>query len=522
MNSQISKDESFLHLTNEEIKPKKIKRRYSHYTIHNKLGNTHSYNNHIKLNKSITKINLKKNSNKFDKNVLKEYLQFHKFGIQRKKTRKITVKPLSSKINSSFINNNQNQNDKIDCISMVYYTNDRKKQKLKNKEKPNLNTIENSLINTINNMKFNLQNQSINTNIHLENNTSNLNNSFKNNNNKNINNGHSNPYIHNNQYSNANSIINSNVSNYKNSVFAHHNSNSNTNLSHIIKFHRQSSEITHVPYEKLHTDIERQTLKLTEFTKKKYKSTKNSLKNLNFYIKEEKARSLFRTNNLYDSLDDDESDKDSKYFGNVLLPTSNIIYILDIFLFFSAYYSLVYIPLRMAFSNCFCNQENRFNILILYLIDIIYIVDLCLTFFRGYYNYKLKVIKNNTKIIIHYLKGDFFFDLLEAIPFFSCTKYLCSISINANYCFKYNMATDLIIIKILTNLKIFKMFKVRNKKKNTTVNYLFNLSSENYSLEKFLDNLLNFSFCFLVFHFFICLNIFLAKQTYPNWLIQFY
>jgi hypothetical protein len=173
----------------------------------------------------------------------------------------------------------------------------------------------------------------------------------------------------------------------------------------------------------------------------------------------------------------------------------------------------------MAYADCFCNQENVYNIFILYLIDIIYIMDFCLSFFKGYYNYQLKVVQNNTKIIIHYLKGDFFFDFLEAIPFFSYSKYLCSISSNANYCFKYDMAVSLILIKILTNLKIFKMFKVRNKQKNTTINFLLNFSSENYSFEKFMENLLDFSFCFLVFHFFICLNIFLAKQTYPNWLI---
>ena len=45
------------------------------------------------------------------------------------------------------------------------------------------------------------------------------------------------------------------------------------------------------------------------------------------------------------------------------------------------------------------------------------------------------------------------------------------------------------------------------------------LFSENYYFEKLLNNLINFSIVFLAFNFFICLNIFLAKQTYPNWLI---
>ena len=81
------------------------------------------------------------------------------------------------------------------------------------------------------------------------------------------------------------------------------------------------------------------------------------------------------------------------------------------------------------------------------------------------------------------------------------------------------MANSLIVLKSLTNLKIFKIFKVRNKRKNVAFNHLFNLFSENYFFEKLIDNLLNFSFCFLALHFFVCLNIFLSKQTYPNWLI---
>ena len=72
---------------------------------------------------------------------------------------------------------------------------------------------------------------------------------------------------------------------------------------------------------------------------------------------------------------------------------------------------------------------------------------------------------------------------------------------------------------MITNLKILKAFKVRNKRKNVTFNYLFYLFSENYFLEKLINNVIDFIYCFLAFHFFVCLNIFLSKQTYPNWLI---
>jgi acyl carrier protein len=81
------------------------------------------------------------------------------------------------------------------------------------------------------------------------------------------------------------------------------------------------------------------------------------------------------------------------------------------------------------------------------------------------------------------------------------------------------MSNSLIFLKILTSMKIIKIFKIRNKQKNITFNCLLSFFSENYSLENFLDNLIDGIHSFLAFHFFICLNIFIAKQTYPNWLI---
>ena len=140
-------------------------------------------------------------------------------------------------------------------------------------------------------------------------------------------------------------------------------------------------------------------MKLSESIKKikrnKYSTrsllTENALK--------EKSRNILRTNPLYDSFDDNESDKEEEYYGKVLLPNSYHILILDVLLFLSTLYYPFYIPLRMAKGDCFCIEEKILNKLILYLIDALYIFDFCLSFFRAYYNYQLKLVKNNMKII---------------------------------------------------------------------------------------------------------------------------
>jgi len=331
-------------------------------------------------------------------------------------------------------------------------------------------------------------------------------NKFKNKKNKSINSA----FFHQNS-------INSNNSNIKSNFYPNpkeNNEKQNFNKKEV----NIKSEILQIPYEKSALDSEKKNLTLTDVNRQfQNKLSSKSVKS-KFVIKE-KTRILSRIKPLYDSCDDDESNKEDEDNSNVLLPSSPIIFVLDAFLSISSFYILFYIPIRMAKADCFCTEEHIINKALLYFIDIFYICDFCISFFRAYYNFQFKLVKNSINIIIHYLKSDGIFDFLEAIPIFSISKYLCISNEEVNYCFKYNMSNSLILLKIATNIKLMKIFKIRNKQINTTLYFILDLFSENYSFEKFLDNLIDFSFVFLAFHFFICLNIFLAKQTCPNWLI---
>ena len=273
-----------------------------------------------------------------------------------------------------------------------------------------------------------------------------------------------------------------------------------------------------IPYEKSTIDSEKKILILSDVNHQFQNKISSKSLNSNFVIKE-KSRILSRVKPLYDSLDDDESDQEEENYSNILLPSSPVIFALDIFLFLSSFYTLFYIPLRMAKADCFCSEENKINKALLYFIDILYICDFCISFFRAYFDFQFKLVKKSINIAFHYLKSDAFFDFLEAIPVISLSEYLCILNKEVNYCFKYSMSNSLIILKIATNIKIIKIFKIRNRQKNTTFYFILEVFSENYYFEKLLDNLIDFSFVYLAFHFFVCLNIFLAKQTHPNWLI---
>jgi capsular polysaccharide biosynthesis protein len=63
MNLSINKDESIVHLNNEKIKEKELKRRYSNFSIQNTLKNSNILQSPTILNESISKLNLQKNSN---------------------------------------------------------------------------------------------------------------------------------------------------------------------------------------------------------------------------------------------------------------------------------------------------------------------------------------------------------------------------------------------------------------------------------------------------------------------------
>ena len=121
MNSSIINDESILHLNSDELKIKR-KRRASNFNIDNKIIKKNYLKSPARLSKSISKLTVKKleNFNKKEKNnVIKDYLHSHKFGIQRRNSKKITVKLLKSKINKSFLSN-KNVNE---CVSMMYFPN---------------------------------------------------------------------------------------------------------------------------------------------------------------------------------------------------------------------------------------------------------------------------------------------------------------------------------------------------------------------------------------------------------------
>jgi hypothetical protein len=213
------------------------------------------------------------------------------------------------------------------------------------------------------------------------------------------------------------------------------------------------------------------------------------------------------------SLDDDTN---LKYLhGFSFSPDNFFIFIFDIIIIIANIYSFIFIPLILATNEDIRKPNTILQEIIKCSIDIIYIMDFIITIFRGYYDNEMKIIRSNKRILIHYLKQEFFMDLIEAIPFHILIKM--NILKNTSLFYGY-FDPKLFFIKLFMFLKSFKIFKILKKKKNLALEELHELLSKNYYLESFSLFIFTFIIFFFFIHLFICLHIFFSFQSFPNWM----
>ena len=105
-------------------------------------------------------------------------------------------------------------------------------------------------------------------------------------------------------------------------------------------------------------------------------------------------RQLSKKNVLFDSLDEDEFEEEekNKYMEISILPESVFIFIYDILLLISTFYLLVFTPYFLARKDCFCDFDHKFLIINIF-IDILFILDIVISFFRGYYDFEFNLVK---------------------------------------------------------------------------------------------------------------------------------
>ena len=187
-------------------------------------------------------------------------------------------------------------------------------------------------------------------------------------------------------------------------------------------------------------------------------------------------------------------------------------------MFFSLF-CIIFIPLDLAERIYYCKNEKNIFIVFQFITEILYIIDLIISFFRSYYDYEYKYITQTYLIIQNYLTDGFLFDLISAIPFYSINKSFCKNSYT-NLNSKFSLTVREIISTALLFLKSFKVLKILNHQKNKVIEKIYEKISDNMFLEKFVDMLLYFLKIFSFLHTLICLHIFIGEQTFPNWMFH--
>ena len=232
-------------------------------------------------------------------------------------------------------------------------------------------------------------------------------------------------------------------------------------------------------------------------------------------IDKERYRMLQRVGKTFDSLDEEDIAINDFYIS----PDNKFIIILDIIIAIITIYNLIYIPLFLGLNDIYCRQVSFFNILTFFDIftDIIYIIDNILPFFIALYTID-DALKTDLRVIRrNYLRSYFIIDFLAAIPFktiFSIFDKKCN---DEGYLsaplYQKNIYYLLIVIQLPKAIKVFN----RNWLIDHIKKYLNQYEHFNIYLGLY-ENILIF---FVGLHIVACTFIFVGKNEYPGWIINF-
>ena len=230
-----------------------------------------------------------------------------------------------------------------------------------------------------------------------------------------------------------------------------------------------------------------------------------------------KTNERILTLNNNDTAYDDSEDNNENYKGFAFLPTSNIIFTLDLLLIIADLYTFITLPLFVAKNKDIRKRDNIILEIIHYMVDLIFLLDCIIGFFRGYYDYEMNIVRNNKLIVNRYLKKYFIIDFLQAIPLYTIIRIF--MKPNKILHLGYSNA-EITSITFLLFIKPFKIFKIMKRKQNKALEDFYSYLSESYYLEQLVKFLIYFLIFFLFIHLFICLHIYFAFQSYPNWIIH--
>ena len=233
---------------------------------------------------------------------------------------------------------------------------------------------------------------------------------------------------------------------------------------------------------------------------------------------EKKYRKIERKKLIYDSIEEDESEEEEILEGVYISPDSDFIFSLDLIILICSLFCIIYLPIQLARCRCFCIDINLFITYFQFLIDALFIFDFLINFYRGYYKNE-NLVKNNQLIFMHYLQHNFSIDLIDSFPFFSLCYYLCKkYNPDGDFCIEGNLSGKYTTLKILTILKISRIYKILFCSENKVMKKIKKIISVSYSTETIMSELIFILLCLSCLHIFVCFHIFIGLKSSYNWM----
>ena len=241
-------------------------------------------------------------------------------------------------------------------------------------------------------------------------------------------------------------------------------------------------------------------------------NTTDKIKNI------ERFRLIIRRKELYDSFDDEEFE-DQTEIEYYISPNNHFIKIFDFIVFMAAMIYFVYVPILFSKNSIISPEKSN---IMLILIDIIYIIDINLNFFRAYQNFDESLVRNRKYIFLHYLKSWFFIDFIQCIPYFSLFKYLDNLNMKKenryvnSLEFEYNKYSRLLYLIIL--VKIIKLYKILHE--NITLSKIWEIISRIEIIDNYGNFLFSLFYSLSAINLCACIFIFIGKNSHPGWLVK--
>ena len=313
---------------------------------------------------------------------------------------------------------------------------------------------------------------------------------------------------------------NSDINKHKKSSNTQSNNNTNSNNNNNLNNSKN----------KIHTIIENNnedttSIKNSDNTLKNLESKNNDNQSLSsnlnskkkLLIQKDKFRVIIRRKEIYDSMDDEEYKEEVIDF--YINPDSWYVKIFDSFLFLASLFYFMCVPYYLS-RNYFIVLESRSIRAIFLIIDITYILDVIINFFRAYQNYEEHLIRKTKRIILHYIKTWFILDFTEAIPYYSILKFIeKNISQNDKSHLKLDghhfINPKLYILLLIKIIKAYKMFN-----KNSTIKYYSEILSRSETFDDHGDILTTFFITIFILNLTTCLFIFLGINSHSGWIIN--